>query len=155
MDTKYLKMDGVIERKGEPMADLIDRQAAIDLLKRWSGGYSYIEYDTESAIYEFERLPSAQPYTEAEIQKMQDLEQAELEKAFELGKAEANRWIPCSERLPETDDMMLVTCKPKKGEPNVNRAYFMNGYWHGSGSMSNVIAWMPLPEPYKPERSEE
>ncbi len=31
----------------------------------------------------------AQPYAEAEIQKMQDLEQAELEKVFELGKAEA------------------------------------------------------------------
>lgn len=43
------------------MSDSISRQAAIGLLKRWSGGCSYLEYDTESAIYEFERLPSAQP----------------------------------------------------------------------------------------------
>jgi hypothetical protein len=58
-------------------------------------------------------------------------------------------WIPCAERLPESDEMMLVTATPKKGIPNVNRAYYWNGYWHGSGSMSNVTAWMPLPEPYK------
>ena len=34
-------------------------------------------------------MPAAQPYTEADIQKMQDLEQAELEKAFELGRQNA------------------------------------------------------------------
>lgn len=58
-------------------------------------------------------------------------------------------WIPCSERTPETDEVMLVTAQPKKGAPNVNRAYYMNGHWHGSGSMSNVVAWMEMPEPYK------
>ena len=64
---------------------------------------------------------------------------------------EERKWIPCSERLPETDEMMLVTAQPKKGAPNVNRAYYMDGAWHGSGSMSNVIAWMPVPDPYEPE----
>lgn len=57
-------------------------------------------------------------------------------------------WIPCSERLPDTDEMMLVTAQPKKGAPNVNRAFYMDGFWHGSGSMANVVAWMPLPTPY-------
>lgn len=63
-------------------------------------------------------------------------------------------WIPVAERLPESDDMMLVTARPKKGEPNVNRAFYMAGSWHGSGSMSNVVAWMPLPEPWKGEEVE-
>lgn len=63
-------------------------------------------------------------------------------------------WIPVTERLPESDDMMLVTARPKKGEPNVNRAFYMAGSWHGSGSMSNVVAWMPLPEPWKGEEVE-
>ena len=58
-------------------------------------------------------------------------------------------WIPVSERLPESDYMCLVSCKTKKGVQSVNRAYYSDGYWHGSGSMSGVEAWMPLPEPYK------
>lgn len=42
------------------MDDLISRKAAIDLLMKWSGGYDYIETETESAIKEFQDLPSAQ-----------------------------------------------------------------------------------------------
>ena len=58
-------------------------------------------------------------------------------------------WILCSERLPESDYMCLVSCKTKKGVKSVNRAYYSDGYWHGSGSMSGVEAWMPLPKPWK------
>ena len=58
-------------------------------------------------------------------------------------------WIPCSERLPKSDYMCLVSCKTKKGVKSVNRAYYSDGFWHGSGSMSGVEAWMPLPEPWK------
>lgn len=43
------------------MDDLINRQDAINLLKKWSDGYEYIETDTELAIKEFQRLPSATP----------------------------------------------------------------------------------------------
>ncbi len=59
-------------------------------------------------------------------------------------------WIPVDEQLPREDKMILVTCHTKKGALSVNRAYYSNGFWHGSGSMSGVIAWMPLPEPYRP-----
>lgn len=61
-------------------------------------------------------------------------------------------WIPVEERLPEDDRMVLVTCQTKKGIRSVNRAYCDGAFWHGSGSMSGVIAWRPLPEPYRPER---
>lgn len=43
------------------MDDLISRQDAIDLIKKWSGGYEYIETETESAIKELCEMPSAQP----------------------------------------------------------------------------------------------
>lgn len=63
-------------------------------------------------------------------------------------------WISVDERLPEDDRMVLVTCQTKKGIRSVNRAYCDGAFWHGSGSMSGVIAWRPLPDPYRPERSE-
>lgn len=64
-------------------------------------------------------------------------------------------WIPVTERLPENDEMVLVSCQTTKGVKNVNRAYYMNGSWHGSGSMSGVKAWQPLPDPYEPQESED
>lgn len=58
-------------------------------------------------------------------------------------------WIPVSERLPEDERMVLVTCQTKKRIRSTNRAYYDGKFWHGSGSMSGVTAWQPLPEPYK------
>ena len=43
------------------MDDLISRKMAIDLLKKWSDGYSYIEVETTSAIKAFEEMPPVSP----------------------------------------------------------------------------------------------
>ena len=75
--------------------DMIYRQAAIDAL----GEEPLMWCDTEVEItaraqWRQDRdailsVPSAQPeYTDAEIQKMQDLEQAQIEKAYQLGYEE-------------------------------------------------------------------
>ena len=64
--------------------DAINRQAAIDALTKTSG----IRGDALKALYD---LPPVTPqYTDAEIQKMQDLEFAEIQKAYEIGKAEGS-----------------------------------------------------------------
>ena len=42
------------------MNDSISRQDAINLLKKWSDGYSWLEVETDFAIEEFKGLPSAQ-----------------------------------------------------------------------------------------------
>ena len=60
-------------------------------------------------------------------------------------------WIPVEERLPEDERMVLVTCQTKKGIRSTNRAYYDGAFWYGSGSMSSVTAWQPLPDPYKPK----
>lgn len=81
---------------------LIDRAKAIDALKAayWDKNIQSAKDDpcvvdamTDWAIRQVKALPSAQPYTEAEIQKMQDLEQAEVEKAFELGREDGKTEI--------------------------------------------------------------
>ena len=41
--------------------ETIYRQDAINLLKKWSDGYAYIDTETESAIKDFQHFPSAQP----------------------------------------------------------------------------------------------
>lgn len=59
-------------------------------------------------------------------------------------------WIPCSERLPETEDKVLCQTVTKKGIINFVIGYYIadSSCWV-CGMNSNVIAWMPLPEPYK------
>jgi hypothetical protein len=90
-------------------------------------------------------------YTDAEIQKMQDLEFAEIQKAYEIGKAEnPNKWIPVSERLPEDKTAVLVWCPQYK---NIYCAYLEKEQWWIFGAFvqivpNEVVAWMPLPEPY-------
>ena len=63
------------------------------------------------------------------------------------------KWIPCSERLPEEGRKVLVTDifgvyvgEFIDAEENWGGEHFVNE--HGMQSKS-VIAWMPLPEPYK------
>ena len=81
-------------------------------------------------------------------------------KAIEIVKQEAkqynNGWIPCSEKLPEVRQDVLVTVK-------YTGFMGMHGYWIKTGHMEaendwwgdcaggEVIAWMELPSAYRPK----
>ena len=69
--------------------DMISRKAAIEVLEErlHANGYSNVALVSElnRSIGYLMRLPSVQPYTDEEIQAMQNLEQAQLDKAYELG----------------------------------------------------------------------
>jgi hypothetical protein len=58
-------------------------------------------------------------------------------------------WIPVTERLPEEDGRYLV-CGAKGG---IYHANYRGGWWTqvgcGGKLVPSVVAWMPLPEPYK------
>lgn len=58
------------------------------------------------------------------------------------------KWIPCSERLPET--AMNVIAQFSSGTVTELR-YAGNGIFEGIYEYSTkvIIAWMPLPEPYR------
>lgn len=62
----------------------------------------------------------------------------------------AQQWIPCSERLPEVNERCLCTYEFNEGTCVDFGLYTKRGWF-----VSGVTAWMPLPEPYKEERSEE
>lgn len=74
-----------------------------------------------------------------------------------------NMWIPCSERLPEDNQFVLMTIR-RMDEHHNHEPFTSVGYiswnqsvwWcaHDGYCKSNdvrVVAWMPLPEQYKPE----
>lgn len=73
------------------------------------------------------------------------------------------QWIPCSERLPETEDVYLVTHPDyvPQGCKQVDRMYYFEGEWRWLNGKVEwekwpdpIIAWMPLPEPYKVKTEE-
>ena len=60
------------------------------------------------------------------------------------------RWIPVEERLPETGTYLCTLDGELCGidEPFTGMCGIENGKWDEEGC---VIAWMPLPEPYREE----
>ena len=136
----------------EPCEDAIIRQAALDCLT--ATGLKKYDYIL-NARNKIKSLPSVTPQP---------------------------RWIPCSERLPEDIKPVIVTWKnndPKSyyqyivGKHFIGTAHYLNGKWFWYSSATEdllaeygrcdgeefdeaieVVAWMPLPEPYKAESEE-
>lgn len=154
------------------MKDLIDRQEAIVAVCEsvCEGGLCRFLCPEINAL---KALPSAQPYTDEEIRRIQELEQAQLDKIRELayqdGKADAMRWIPCSEKGAEypclacdvfgqifiTDGGIVKIngeCYDGTGFDFSNAEEFLKGIKVGNAMRMlprKIVAWMPLPEPYR------
>lgn len=59
-------------------------------------------------------------------------------------------WIPCEERLPNRQGHYICTCKDGSKYKRTTTVKWSNG-WQLTGSRAYwiVLAWMPLPEPWK------
>ena len=73
---------------------------------------------------------------------------------------QAPRWIPVSERLPKRENSEQLRgwylTTNAYGSVGVTKYEFKNGSFGfiGWGSDIRIVAWMPLPEPYKAESEE-
>jgi hypothetical protein len=69
-----------------------------------------------------------------------------------------NRWIPVSERLPEDGEEVLCFLDSEEMAVLFRRNNWGQYEWVDGGFATgayDVVAWMPLPTPYKAEGSEE
>lgn len=103
-------------------------------------------HDQFKKLAEQYEMISAKDILEMIEQLQDDLEQDEKE----------NEWIPVSERLPETSGVCPVTCKDGRIYHSTY-AKFQSKLkrWELTGARSywKVVAWMPLPKPYKEDES--
>ena len=172
--------------------NLISRQAAIDKFEPWLKvrGYSEGELNMLKAVlYELRFLPSVQPEIlacgEGELNvpdtNVGDMihRQAAIDAIFgrsheiikmRIGNLPSvqpeQRWIPCSERLPEEEDYKsCIECLDgavwyftENGTMGIGYYYESTKEWSTTDDLKTdgkVVAWMPLPEPYREERTEE
>ena len=77
---------------------------------------------------------------------------------------DSHRWIPVKERLPEGDEFVLATVSGIYNTITFSHAIQLASYCEDGGWFieeypdwddPDVIAWQPLPESYRPERSKE
>ena len=139
------------------MSDLISRQGTIDRINEYIEEYSEIDSDgnhsekwcaMQEAKMTIKNMPSAQPERKKE------------------------KWIPCSERLPDEKDAgilkklgiekrsedVLATVEVKGERMTVTTCTY-DGKWEWDMKYAfpdyKVIAWMPLPEPFRGEKENE
>lgn len=142
------------------MDDLISRQAVLDKLKR------LIEVErlqgTDEMGYGRERVSAYETM-------IHSIKSEYLYPSVSVAE-KAGEWIPVSEMLPE-DGIYLVTVERITGKPRIETKSFAKdlnrvddfsfrkhkcGWYdydseYGCWEDTNVIAWMPLPQPYNGE----
>lgn len=100
----------------------------------------------------FEQLPSAQPEPSQVARDIATI--IENEQDMMVIERNAQQWIPCSERLPEIGQSVLLSvggmysaegCLREDGD-------WAQFRWDAIQRKDMVGAWKPLPEPYKGEQ---
>ena len=115
------------------MADLIEREPLLETLK-----------PDENATG---KIPSL-------YETMKQFAREKIKKAPAV-----NRWIPCSERMPEENEYVLAFVKRKHSISRVVLSVLIEGEWKigvnecssGFNVVGVVTHWMPLPEPPEKE----
>lgn len=120
------------------MGKMINRRAVLDVLRRnLSKGYKDVDGDWVSGTIDKKAIE--------EVKKLD---------VTELSSTQPQQWIPVTERLPERGKTIM--CCNKHGSVFTSALTFLQIHENRSvyacfGQHHGIIAWMPLPEPYREE----
>ena len=130
--------------------DLISRRAAIDAIEEYADRLQMVNWKENPGVpYKVHALNWC-------INTIRDLPSAQQE---------YGRWIPCEERMPEEPFGCLVTVmdtEPMTWEEFENILPYFVGWdgeqWSDEDGLEcpfEVLAWMPLPKPWKMNEEDE
>lgn len=120
--------------------DLISRQAAIDAIE-WGKTYLSV-FDKDGNV--------SRPFEVANNELLNAIDRIK-----EIPSAQD--WMPVTERLPEKQGYYFVTYEwrsEKFVDYETGIDWFRGGEWVETPRNYKVVAWMPLPEPYKEATNE-
>lgn len=86
------------------------------------------------------------------IEKVEEIIRSHMNEGF---NTIVTQWIPYTvQNMPKKEGLYLVTCDDEKYP--VKRMRFKNGIWLWNYGIydGKILAWQPLPEPYKPEEDD-
>lgn len=163
--------------------DLIDRQAAIDALFGLyeyqrdidpTEAADLVRQGIYLAEKKIDQLPSAQPDLDEWCNTCREYDSEKhccprfnrvIRGAVEEVKAQPEqRWIPVTERLPENNRQVLVYAmsvhfalakydEMRQADGSYKMEWVTFDAWKPFYTIKNVIAWMPLPEPWEGENN--
>lgn len=125
------------------MDDLISRQAAIDAIAQMMPE----SYTPDGSHPADERIFAAQEIFVDCIKTIEILPSIQPD----VPDRNVGKWIPCSERVPVTNETVLITHRCGVSTGWYNGAYWERGASTNHKKLQTVIAWQPLPESYNPK----
>lgn len=119
----------------------------------------------EKILYEIDNgIKTIKPLMKGETRQIAESQIIGLEEARKIVEKykDDTGWIPCGEKLPDRNDSYLVTICSYDETTSINYRSVDHGNSDGSflhcgikkprtKSGEYIVAWMPLPEPYRPE----
>ena len=146
---------GIKALEQEPCDDAINRQAVLDKIQRL--------IDAEGNCHD--ENGNYLSYAQERVNSYEAIQQfVECDFLCPPVQPKAN-WIPASEKLPDTDDEVLVTyiVNGNRKKRYVETAYYypitdewnsINDEYRVPNTKVEIIAWQPLPKPYVVEPQE-
>ena len=132
-----------LSKQGSQYRRTVCRLAA-DKLEQMQAEFKTIQEDGLCAVCAFDDI--APPGCENDCCfSWRGKEEPEDSKVVEIDQL--NRWIPVTERLPESG-VRVIVCRGDKTEQGVFLG--VNGWWKVYGTNTKKVThWMPMPEPPK------